>query len=315
MDSLEINGELIVELAKYMGARGLAYRTKLEYVNALKLLEKKGKPLNQVLVNNLLAKGSSNRNRAVFSLINEYCLANQIEFSVKIPKSKTKKRSLPEVLSKDEIKKIIEATPQPYDLMLRIIYSAGAGLRISEAISLTFGKFNWGGWIPKMREDPSKQPVGILQIKGGKGGKDRLVNIPYSLMKSIYDYAVKEDVLDETGTPNSELRIFKFGFENFDDFLNKTQEIDKVKIKAEYVRVSYDWFKHHVLKRYCYKALGRKFKIHSFRHSRATHLLEEGVPIEKIQKLLGHSSIQTTMIYSQVSEKEVLSSMEGINEI
>lgn len=315
MDNLELKKDLIINLAKYMGARGLAYRTKLEYVNALKLLQKNNKFIDQKLVNNLLAKSSSSRNRAVFSLINNYCLDNEISFSIKIPRTKTKARSHPEVFSKEEIKIIIDSVPKPYNLMLRIIYSGGAGLRISEAISLTFGRFNWGVWISEMKGDPSKQPGGVLRIKEGKGGKDRLVNIPYSLMESILDYARRLEVLDERGIPNSQLRLFKFGYEDFEEFLNKTDQIDRVKIKTEYVRVSYDWFKNHILKKYCFKALGRRFKIHSFRHSRATHLLEEGVPIEKIQKLLGHASIQTTMIYSQISEKETLRSMEGIKEI
>lgn len=56
----------------------------------------------------------------------------------------------------------------------------------------------------------------------------------------------------------------------------------------------------------CQKAgILRKGGIHSFRHSYATHLLEQGVDINKIKTLLGHSNVTTTQIYTHVSREEI----------
>ena len=50
----------------------------------------------------------------------------------------------------------------------------------------------------------------------------------------------------------------------------------------------------------------RKVAVHALRHSFATHLLEKGYDIRTIQELLGHASVQTTMIYMHVASKNRL---------
>ncbi|MBT3304091.1 tyrosine-type recombinase/integrase [Candidatus Woesearchaeota archaeon] len=110
-------------------------------------------------------------------------------------------------------------------------------------------------------------------IKGGKGKRDRITILAKSLQLDILKY---------------------YSNTNF-----KTKYILEGR-KGKYSQKSVQ----KVL-----EALGNKIGIkthpHMLRHSFATHLLEQGVDIRYIQKLLGHSDISTTEIYTQVSNKDI----------
>lgn len=243
-------------------------------------------------------------------MINSYCYDTNIPFSIKIPSIKKQDTKMPTILSSAEIELLIKAAPKPYDLAIRCIFNFGAGLRISEIIKMKWDDIRWIDWLR------NQDHYGVAVIKAGKGSKDRVVNIPKLLMKDLYDYAKEQDVLNEFRVPTGS-SIFSFGTLS-KKTTEKLQGLDSRNemLQAEYIQAKYNWFRYHVLQRHCEKAINKKIKIHSLRHSRATYLHEyEKVPIEDLQILLGHKSLNTTMIYVKVNPLSVFEKLKETKEI
>ncbi|WP_436515423.1 site-specific tyrosine recombinase/integron integrase [Ekhidna sp. To15] len=115
-------------------------------------------------------------------------------------------------------------------------------------------------------------------IKGGKGVKDRYVPLSgkqLALLRAYYREHKPKDYLFEGQNKES-----KYSASSANKFI----------------------------KRYAIKAgIKKKVSSHIFRHSFATHLLEDGIDVRIIQKLLGHNSVKTTMLYTHVAEAKLLS--------
>ena len=61
--------------------------------------------------------------------------------------------------------------------------------------------------------------------------------------------------------------------------------------------------------------IGKKFTYHTSRHTCATLLVHQGVPITTVQKLLGHTSVKTTEIYSEVFDETIIKDLTRANQI
>lgn len=305
MEELILNEELLIKIIDYTKTKGLSYGTLKNYAIHLRAIFNKYEKLDRDILLKILKNSKYPHQRAILSLINEYCFYSNIDFKITIPKRKSAPRKLPEVLSIEEIKKMIEYTPKPYNLMLRCIFGIGAGLRVQEVIKLSWNHFYWADWLKEKEE-------GIVLIKETKRGKTNINNVPKEIMQSLYDYAKELNILNEFSIPDKGV-VFDFGVGEWN---TETFSYNKELWKRQYIKHAYDFIRHHVIKGYCEKAIGRKIKIHWLRHSRATYLLEvEKIPLERISQLMGHSDIKTTMIYTKLSPETTLKMMKGVKSI
>ena len=306
MKELELSKQLYIDMLTWMSPK-YAVTTIHNRSAFLKKTFKKYKVLNHETIRKIMKGIKHQHQRACIVMINKYCYDAEIDFAINVPSVKKQAQKLPDILSAAEIKMMIDAAPKPYDLAIRCIFNMGAGLRVSEIIKFSWNHIRWVDWIT------NKDSYGIAVIKSGKGSVDRVVNIPKNLMKDLYAYAHRKGVLNEFGIPKSGM-IFSFGHSKVfrEVSVNKPEEEKNI----DYVKNRYDWFRYNIIEKHCEKALNKHIKIHSLRHSRSTYLYEvEKVPIEKIQILLGHSTINTTMIYTKINPRSVFELVKDVEEI
>jgi site-specific recombinase XerD len=115
----------------------------------------------------------------------------------------------------------------------------------------------------------------IVSIRQAKGKKDRNVMLPDNLLKLLRTYFLEYNP-----------KIYLFEGQNLSRY--SASSIRKILIKS--------------IKK---TGITKKVKVHTLRHSFATHLLENGTDVRIIQKLLGHNNLNTTMLYTQVANTTI----------
>ena len=180
---------------------------------------------------------------------------------------------LPAVLSRDEVRRLLaHIRLRRYRIPIKLIYCAG--LRLSECLSLT---------IHDIKGDEGK-----LWVRGGKGGKDRMVPLAKTMVEDLRRYWAFH---------RHPLLLFPNAGRGSND---RAQLRARMHAAAEPMPVS-------SLQRLILVArqeLGLPdATVHTLRHSFATHLVEAGASLHTVQALLGHSHINTTMVYLHLTHR------------
>jgi integron integrase len=208
-------------------------------------------------------------------------------------------RRLPVVFTKAEATEIIARMKDEHRLIASLLY--GSGLRIMEAVRLRVKDVDFGR--------------GEIIVRDGKGEQDRVTILPRTL-----DDRLSQQIATVHETHDEDLRrghggvYLPYALER--KYRNAPQDFiwqylfpaDKLSVDPRSGKTR----RHHVSEQNVQRAVKAALRsagvkkngsCHAFRHSFATHLLEDGYDIRTVQELLGHKDVRTTMIYTHVLNK------------
>ena len=254
--------------------------------------------INHLAVKRKLSASTQNQALCAILFLYREVLGVELDRIDKIHWAKKPKR-LPVVFSKEEVKAIIAKITGVYRLMTMLLY--GSGLRLKECLRLRVKDIDFDNQQIFIRE--------------GKGNKDRYTILPKAIESKLKSHIKsvekihKRDI--EAGNdsvympyalekkyPNAGKKIgwhFLFPSKNL-----STDPVSGIRRR------------HHLHERTLQRAVKKAIKragirkhggCHTFRHSFATHLLEDGVNVRAVQELLGHKNLETTMVYTHVMNK------------
>jgi len=226
-------------------------------------------------------------------------LEREINELIQFSKSKKAKR-LPVVLSQNEVSILLSnITHQTLRLMASLLY--GCGMRLMECVRLRILDVDF----------EYKQ----ILIRNAKGKKDRVVPIPEIILSDLVAQLERVKLLHQNDLNEGYGRVYIP-----EALLRKMPHADK-EFRWQFVfpssTISTDPItgtlrRHHVHQTGLQKMIRaatkrsnilKRVTTHTFRHSFATHLLENGYDIRTVQELLGHADVSTTMIYTHVLNK------------
>jgi integrase/recombinase XerD len=177
-------------------------------------------------------------------------------------------KTIPQTITVEEVDRLL-AAPDRSDprgardmAMLETMYATG--LRVSELISLAVKNVNF--------------EMGYLTVTG-KGSKERSVPLGETALEAIKEYRADARVKLLSGRQADALFVTSRGEAMTRQSFWKT--IKRLALKA---------------------GITKDISPHSLRHSFATHLLERGADLRSVQRMLGHSDISTTQIYTHVAK-------------
>ena len=251
--------------------------------------------LTHLAVDGHVAASTQNQALAALLFLYEHVLERPLDRLGGVVRAQRPKR-LPVILSRAEVQRILghlDGTPR---LMALLLY--GAGLRVMECLSLRVHDLDFD------RHE--------LLVRHGKGGKDRRTMIPRTAEGLLHGHLVRVKELADAdraaGVPGVDLpdaigRKYPRAGESWGwqwVFPSAVLSVDpRTGIRRRH-HAHPSAVNRSIVKAVREAGVTKHATAHSFRHAFATHPLEDGRDIRTVQQLLGHTSVETTMVYTHV---------------
>lgn len=270
------------------------------YFHGVRHPSEMGDPEVEAFLTHLAIKenvAASTQNQALSALLFLYREVLQRELDRPLASVRAQKpKRLPVVLTKDEVLKVVHCTSGTHQLMAKLLY--GSGLRVSECVQLCVKDIDFA----------QRQII----VRDAKGMQDRATMLPESLIKPLPEHLQRVKQLHQQdlkkGYGSVELPFaLKRKYPNTDREWGWQYVFPSARLspsRSDGVVRRY-YISESTLQRAIKEAarlagIIKPVSARTFRHSFATHLLQNGYDIRTVQELLGHKDVRTTMIYTHV---------------
>ncbi|OQY26693.1 MAG: integrase [Candidatus Cloacimonetes bacterium 4572_55] len=240
---------------------------------------------------------ASTQNQALNAILFLYKQVLDIGLDLNLDAVRAKKSGrLPVVLTKDEVTKVIGLMSGIHQMMAQLLY--GSGLRLMECVRLRVKDIDFGNKY--------------INIWDGKGMKCRRAILPERVVPLLRNHLEQVKLIHENDLVNGYGSVYlPFAFDRKDSsaarewtwqyvFPSKSLSRDPRSEAFRRNHVAESGLQKAVKKAARVSGIPKRISPHTFRHSFATHLLQNGYDIRTIQELLGHADVKTTQIYTHV---------------
>jgi integron integrase len=317
--------KLLDQYSEFLRNRHYSLRTEKTYVGWVRqyiLYHKKRHPRDMGVTEisefitylvNQKSVSASTQNQAISAILYLYrnILNIQLDEAALVPIRPTRPKRIPTVLSREEAKQVISKMNGVYKLQTQIMY--GSGLRLMEVMRLRVKDLDFANHQ--------------IIVRDGKGENDRVTMFPDILLEPLrllLKQVKAQHDLDlsmgygtvylpyalERKYPNANREfawqyVFPAPALSTDPVsgLKQRHHLNEANLQRAVKQAA------HSLK------MDKPVTPHAFRHSFATHLLENGYDIRTVQELLGHKDVKTTMIYTHVLQRGGLAVKSPLDEI
>jgi integron integrase len=301
--------KLLDQVRDVIRLKHYSYRTEETYVQWIRryiLFHNKrhpkdmGVPEIEAFLTHLAVVGqvaANTQNQALNAIVFLYRHVLQQDLGSRIDAIRAKRpQYLPVVLTPEEAHAIIQNTTGVHRLLLQLLY--GSGLRLNESLDLRIKDIDF--------------TQSQLIIRSGKGGKDRLTMLPQSIVAPLKIHLQQVQLLHQQDLEQGYgATVLPFAFDRKHPtaphqwvwqyaFPSSTRCKDPRSGKIVRYHLHESGLQKALKQAVRQAQIPKRISCHTFRHSFATHLLQNGYDIRTVQELLGHKDVKTTMIYTHV---------------